>query len=118
MVILKRVAALGGSGIQDWFAERLSAVVLAAYTLFWLFFWLTHPGPISYLEWKSLFQSTGMRIFTLLSVLALCLHVRVGMWVVLTDYVKSTVMRMILNLAVLFQLILFVYWTVQILWGV
>lgn len=117
MAILKRVAALGGSGVQDWFAERLSAVILAAYTLFWLFFWATHSGSITYPEWKSVFQATSMRIFTLLSVLALCLHVRVGMWVVFTDYVKSTVVRMILNLAVLFQLVLFIYWTVQILWG-
>lgn len=117
MAVLKQVAALGGSGLQDWLAERVSALVLAAYTLFWLFFWISHPGPISYLEWKALFYSPGMRFFTLLSVISLALHARVGMWGVFADYVKSASLRIILNLTVLLQLILVVLWTIQILWG-
>lgn len=117
MAVLKQVAALGGSGLQDWLAERVSALVLAAYTLFWFFFWMSNPGPISYQEWKALFYSPGVRVFTLLAVVALAAHARVGMWAVFADYVKSASLRTILNLAVLFQLGLVVLWTIQILWG-
>lgn len=116
MAILKKVAALGRSGLHDWFYLRITALVLAGYTIYWLVLCVAHPGPFSYLEWKSLFQSPGMRLFTLLSVISLALHARAGLWAVFVDYVKSVPMRIVLNLAVLLQLILVVLWTIQILW--
>ena len=47
---IKSATGLTGSGSRDWIIQRISAVVLAVYSVVLLGFFLTH-GDVTYLEW-------------------------------------------------------------------
>ena len=117
------VSSLGRSGLYDWIIQRLSALVLGAYTLCILGSLLTHPD-MDFQQWQSIFATTPMRIFSLLTLLSLCAHGWIGMWTISTDYLTAELLgRKALWLRILFQigcvLLVFVYlvWGIQIFWG-
>lgn len=111
------------SGVSDWLVQRVSAYILGAYFLFLIGFLFcgesaTHAG------WVALFDCTAVRIFTLLSVLALAAHAWVGLWTVFTDYVnerqmgaKALVIRLFLQTGMAIFIFVYVVWAIQILWG-
>lgn len=47
---MKSATGLTGSGSRDWFIQRVSAVVLAAYTVV-LFGWILCKGGFDYQQW-------------------------------------------------------------------
>ena len=55
-----------------------------------------------------------MRLFNLLSILAIAAHAWVGMWTVFTDYVKSGGLRFVLQAAMILALLVYVFWGVMI----
>ena len=112
------------SGRYDWMAQRVSAVVLAAYTLFLLGYVLANPN-MDYAQWDALFAQSWMRIFSLLTLVALGAHAWVGMWTITTDYLTPMALGKwaggVRFLAQSFcgglMFVLFV-WGIQILWGI
>ena len=58
--------------------------------------------------------SLPMRLFTLLMILALVGHAWVGMWTVLTDYVKSNGLRFVLQSAMILAVLVYLFWGVMI----
>lgn len=124
MDMVTSVTNLSRSGLYDWMAQRVSAVLLAAYTLFLLGWFLANPG-LTYEDWVGLFSQNWMRIFSLLTLVALSVHAWVGMWTISTDYLtpmamgkSATVVRFLFQAACgLLMFVLFV-WGVQILWGI
>ena len=103
-------------GLRDWLMQRVSAVVMALYVLFMLGWLLLHPG-LGYDTWTELFSSSLMRTFTLLALLALYAHAWVGVRDVVMDYVRSAGARLVIHVLVILVLLLYVIWSVQILWG-
>ncbi len=71
--MVTNVTNFSRSGLYDWMAQRVSAVVLAAYSLFLLGYVIANPG-MGYAEWQGLFANNWMRIFSLLSLVALGAH--------------------------------------------
>ncbi len=110
------VTSFGRNGLSDWLVQRVSAVILAAYTVF-LMGWMILTPELDYLQWKALFDCTAMRIFSLLAILALAAHAWIGLWTVSTDYMKAAVVRVPFQVVVVLTLFVYVVWTVQILWG-
>ena len=114
--MVANITSLGRSGLYVWMVQRVTAVVLAAYILFLLGYFVATPD-LSYADWSGLFACTAMKIFTLMALISLSAHAWVGMWTISTDYLKNSVVRF------LFQGtcggIMFVYfvWGIQILWG-
>ncbi|WP_348701459.1 succinate dehydrogenase, hydrophobic membrane anchor protein [uncultured Marinobacter sp.] len=106
---------IGRSGIQDWIIQRVSAYVLALYTLFLLGFCLT--TEVDYETWSALFAQGWFKVFSLLALLSLAGHAWVGLWTVSTDYIKVAMARFLFQAA--FALVIFIYvvWGIQILWG-
>ncbi len=111
------------SGVSDWVVQRVSAYILGAYFLFIVGYLLCSKG-VYFSDWYALMSSTGMRIFTLLAILALAAHAWVGLWTVFTDYVterqmgpKATVIRLILQVGMALFIFVYVVWGIQILWG-
>lgn len=118
------VSSLGRSGVSDWIIQRVSAVIMLAWFGFVAFFIATH-APMAYEAWRALFTHLSMRIFTLVTMLALCAHAWIGMWTVATDYLnprmlgsKATVLRLLFQLVVLAVLATYLIWCIQILWSV
>jgi succinate dehydrogenase / fumarate reductase, membrane anchor subunit len=111
-VLMKSATGLTGSGSRDWVVQRISAVVLAVYSLVMLAWFLTHQPTFEL--WQGFMLSLPMRLFTLLTVLALVGHAWVGMWTVLTDYVKSNGLRFVLQSAMILAVLVYLFWGVMI----
>lgn len=112
---VKSASGLTGSGSRDWFLQRASAVILALYSLVILGFFLTRD--VNYDTWHCFMTSLPMKIFTLVSILALVFHAWVGMWTVFTDYVKSSGLRLVLQIATVAMILVYLVWGIIIFWG-
>ncbi|MDH4175800.1 MAG: succinate dehydrogenase, hydrophobic membrane anchor protein, partial [Betaproteobacteria bacterium] len=74
-------------GLRDWLAQRITAAIMAVYTVILLVV-LVGGMPITYAVWKDLFAQGWMRVATLLFGASLAWHAWVGMRDILMDYVK------------------------------
>lgn len=112
---MSRIITGAHYGLRDWLAQRISAVVMAAYTLI-VGAVLLFGQPISYGVWRDLFAHGWMRVATLLFAFSLAWHAWVGMRDILMDYVKPTGLRLALEILTLIVLAGYLGWTMQILW--
>lgn len=110
---IKSATGLTGSGSRDWIVQRISAVVLAIYSVVMIGFFLTH-GTVTYVEWLSFMTSLPMRLFTLVAIIALAGHAWVGMWTVFTDYVKSSGVRLVLQSLMIVAILFYLLWGIAI----
>ena len=110
--MMKSATGLTGSGSRDWVVQRISAVILAVYSVVMLAWFLTHQPTFEL--WRGFMLSLPMRLFNLLAILALVGHAWVGMWTVLTDYVKSSGLRFVLQAAMIIAIIVYLFWGVMI----
>jgi len=113
--MVNRVVVGAGYGLRDWLVQRMTAVVMLLYTVFFLSA-LAATRPMDHESWKGLFEHTWMRIPTLLFFLSLCLHLWVGVRDILMDYVKLTGLRLAFQVLVIVLLAAYFAWAVQILW--
>jgi succinate dehydrogenase / fumarate reductase membrane anchor subunit len=109
-----RKGCLLGRGLSDWLAQRATALVLAAYIFFLMGFFLTHP-QLDFTTWRTLFAATGMRVFSLLFWLALSWHAWIGLWTVVTDYVKPPAVRLMVLGLILLALALMLGWALVVM---
>ena len=112
---MKRLVVGAHYGLRDWLAQRITAVVMAAYTVVLAAVFLKH-SPLAYHAWKDLFAQGWMRVATLLFAVSLVWHAWVGVRDILMDYVKPDGLRLALQVATLLLLAACLGWTVQILW--
>lgn len=115
--MVKSVLSVSRSGLRDWLIQRVSAVVMAIYSVGLVAYFLTHPN-FDYVDWQALFSQTWVKLATLLFVLSLLFHAWVGMWTIFTDYVKPFFLRLVFHVVVFFALVAFFLWALTILWGV
>jgi succinate dehydrogenase / fumarate reductase, membrane anchor subunit len=104
-------------GFGSWLAQRLTAAVMAFYTLiFAVGVLLAHPTR--YAAWRGLFAQGWMKFATLIFFLSLSYHAWVGMRDILMDYVKPAGLRLLFHTVVVLLLIGCAGWALQILWRV
>jgi succinate dehydrogenase / fumarate reductase membrane anchor subunit len=103
-------------GTGEWLLQRLTAVIMAVYTLGLLVTVLWH-APASYTEWKGFFAGNFPRLATMLFFTALLYHAWVGMRDILMDYVKPTGIRLMLQFAVVVALLYYLIWAASVLWA-
>ena len=123
------ITSFGRSGLSDWLVQRVTAVILLAYTIF--ITWQLACGT-DYPQWRALFEQTWVRVFSLSALLSTVAHAWVGLWAVSTDYLVEHVLRIKTNeflasranlLRWAFQgacgIVAFYYlvWGIQVLWS-
>lgn len=120
---IKSATGLTGSGSRDWIVQRISAVVLAVYSVVLLGFFLTH-GNVTFFDWSQFMMSLPMRLFSLIAILALAGHAWVGMWTVFTDYITTgklggiaAGLRLVLQTLMIIAILVFLFWGIMIFWG-
>lgn len=113
---VRTITNLSRSGLSDWLIQRVSAVIMALYLLFITYVFLTH-SPVDYALWSALFSHTSMRIFSLLCLLSLLGHAWIGIWTILTDYLKCAILRGTLQILIIIALIAALAWGIQTLWS-
>jgi len=103
-------------GMRLWLAQRISAVVMAVYTvLFGLR--LAIKQPAGYEAWQLFMAPSWWRILTLLFFISLYMHAWLGVRDVLKDYVFNLKLRVVLQTLVDVLLIVYLCWVSIILWG-
>lgn len=115
--MVKRVIVGAHYGLRGWLVQRITAVVMALYTLLLLLILMIAP-PKHYLAWKTLFANQGMKLATFLFLASIFAHAWVGMRDILMDYVKPTGLRLALEAVVALALVAYAGWALQILWSV
>ena len=114
--MVKRVVVGAHYGWLDWLAQRVTALIMAVYTLLLLGMALYHGG-IGFPLWQALFSHTAFRIVTLLFGLALLWHAWIGVRDIWMDYIKPTALRLTLEVVTVIGLMGYVAWVLLILWG-
>lgn len=102
-------------GLRDWLAQRVTAVVMAIYTVVLLVAFLG-CSEISYEGWAGLFAQQWFKLLTFATFLGLVYHAWVGMRNIWMDYVKPIALRLTLQVITIVWLLGCAGWAVQILW--
>ena len=103
------------AGLQAWMLQRLSALYLAAYTLYLLWHFIRH-APDGYQTWHAWIATPAVGISAALFFLALLLHAWVGLRDILMDYVHTLTLRLGLTALLLLGLTACGLWALHILW--
>lgn len=85
--MVSNASALGRNGVHDFILVRATAIVLTLYIIYMVGFFAT-SGELTYEVWIGFFASAFTKVFTLLALFSILIHAWIGMWQVLTDYVK------------------------------
>jgi succinate dehydrogenase / fumarate reductase, membrane anchor subunit len=112
----KRVVSGAHYGLRDWLAQRVTATLMALFTLVVLAQVIFTSGPLGYEGWAGIFASQWMKVLTFSVIVALLYHVWVGMRDVWMDYVKPVGVRLALHVFTLVWLVGCAGWAIQVLW--
>lgn len=103
-------------GTRDWLAQRVTAIVMAIYTVILLVVFMT-GDDFGYQGWAGMFAQQWFKIATFVTILSLIYHAWVGMRNILMDYCTHSVgLRLVLQVATLLWLVGCAGWAAQIIW--
>lgn len=112
----KRLTVGAGYGLRDWMAQRVTALLMALFTLVVLVQVLFTKGPIGYTQWAGIFAAQWMKFLTFAVIIALLYHVWVGVRDIWMDYIKPVGLRLALHVFSIVWLVGCAGWAVQVLW--
>lgn len=114
--MVSNASALGRNGVHDWLLLRAAAMIMTLYVLYILGF-IVMSGHLTWDIWREFFASSFTKVFTLLTLLSILIHGWIGMWQVLTDYIKPLVMRLLLQFLVVVVLSVYAIYGTVVVWG-
>ena len=113
----KRIVVGAHYGLRDWLAQRVTAGLMALFTVIVLAQVLLNKGPMGYDKWAGIFASQWMKVLTFSVIIALVYHIWVGMRDIWMDYVTSAVwLRLCLQIFSIVWLVGCAGWAIQVLW--
>jgi succinate dehydrogenase / fumarate reductase, membrane anchor subunit len=111
----KRLVVGAHYGLRDWLSQRVTAVLMALFTIA-LLVQVLFGGPLGYDRWAAIFSAQWMKLLSFVVFIALGWHAWVGMRDIWMDYVKPVALRLILQVATIVWLVGCMGWAVQVLW--
>ena len=111
----KRTVVGAHYGLRDWLAQRVTAALMALFTLA-LIVQVLLPGEMGYDKWAGIFSRQWMKVLTFVVIVSLLYHVWVGMRDVWMDYVKPVAVRLVLQVFTIVWLVGCAGWAIQVLW--
>ena len=115
MVTRDRVPVGAHYGWRDWLVQRVTAVIMAAYTVLILFLLLWFGG-LDRAAWQATFANELFRIASFVFMLALLWHAWIGVRNISMDYVKPTALRIPVLAVLATVLVAYIGWTLRVLW--
>ena len=112
----RRVVTGAHYGMRDWLSQRVTATLMALFTVLLLAQLIFISGPIGYDVWAGIFAAQWMKVLTLVIFIALGWHAWVGIRDIWMDYVKPVSIRLLCQVATMLWLIGCAGWAAQILW--
>ena len=113
----KRLVVGAHYGLRDWLAQRVTAVLMALFTLAIIVQVLT-PGQLDYYKWAGIFSHQWMKVLTFVTIVSIVWHAWVGVRDVRMDYVKPFAQRLVLQVAAIVWLVGCAGWALQVLWRI
>jgi succinate dehydrogenase / fumarate reductase membrane anchor subunit len=114
----KRLAVGAHYGMRDWLAQRVTATLMALFTLVLLEQVIFNKGPMGYDKWAGIFSGQCMKFMTFVVIIALLYHAWVGIRDIWMDYVKPVSVRLTLQVFSIVWLVGCAGWAIQVLWRV
>ena len=111
----KRTVVGAHYGLRDWLAQRITAALMALFTLA-LIVQILLPGEMGYDKWAGIFSRQWMKALTFVVIVSLLYHVWVGMRDVWMDYVKPVGIKLVLQVFTIVWLVGCAGWAIQVLW--
>jgi len=111
----KRLVVGAHYGLRDWLAQRVTAVLMALFTVA-LLVQVLMPGALGYDRWAAIFSQQWMKVLTFVTILSLTYHAWVGVRDIWMDYVKPVGLRLALHVFTLVWLTGCAGWAIQVLW--
>lgn len=112
----KRLVVGAHYGMRDWLSQRVTAVVMAMFTLLVLAQLIFSKGPIGYELWAGIFSPQWMKSLTFVVIASMLYHVWVGMRNVFMDYVKPSWVRFVMHVFAIVWLTACAGGAIQALW--
>ncbi len=113
----RRIVTGAHYGMRDWLAQRVTAALMALFTILVLAQVLFSKGPIGYDLWAGIFAPQWMKVLTFAVIFALIWHIWVGMRDIWMDYVTaSAALRLVLQVFTMVWLVGCGGWAIQVLW--
>ena len=111
----KRLVVGAHYGLRDWLSQRITASLMALFTLV-VIAQVLLPGSMGYDKWAGIFSHQWMKVLTFVVIIAMLMHVWVGVRDVLMDYVKAVGARLTLQVATIVWLVGCAGWAIQVIW--
>jgi succinate dehydrogenase / fumarate reductase membrane anchor subunit len=111
----KRIVTGASYGLRDWLAQRITAVLMALFTVV-LLAQVVFGGPLGYDTWAGIFSQQWMKTLTFVVIIAMLYHVWVGMRDLFMDYIKPVGIRLTLQVFSIVWLVGCAGWAIQVLW--
>ena len=99
----KRVVVGAHYGLRDWLVQRVTAGLMALFTVVLLAQVLLSSGEIGYDKWAGIFSTQWMKALTFSVLVAFAWHVWVGV-------------RLVLQVFTIVWLVSCIGWAIQVLW--
>lgn len=104
-------------GTRDWMAQRVTALLMAIYTIVLLMAFLL-AEDVSYRGWAGLFAQQWFKMLTFATLVGVFYHAWVGIRNIWMDYVKPISVRLTLEIITIVWLLGCAGWAIQIIWRV
>jgi succinate dehydrogenase / fumarate reductase, membrane anchor subunit len=111
----KRIVVGAHYGSRDWLSQRVTAVLMAAFTVV-LVVQVLLPGEMGYYKWAGIFAPQWMKVLSFVVIVALAWHAWVGIRDIWMDYVKPAGIRLALQVFSIVWLLGCAGWAVQVIW--
>ena len=112
----KRIVVGAHYGLRDWLAQRVTAALIALFTLIVLIQVVLGSGEIGYDKWAGIFAAQWMKALTFAVIVALIYHVWIGLRDIWMDYIKPLGLRLALHIFTIVWLLSCLGWAIQVLW--
>ena len=111
----KRTVVGAHYGLRDWLSQRVTAALMALFTLAVLV-QVLWPGEMGYDKWAGIFSKQWMKVLTFTVIVSLLVHVWVGMRDIWMDYVQPVAIRLAAQIFTIVWLVGCAGWAIQVLW--
>ena len=111
----KRITVGAGYGMRDWLMQRITAVIMLAFTLV-LIVTLFSSSAKGYAWWAGLMSDWCMQGMAMIAFVALAWHAWVGTRDIWMDYVKPTGIRLTLHVITIAWMLGSLLLAVRVLW--
>ncbi|WP_120510417.1 succinate dehydrogenase, hydrophobic membrane anchor protein [Photobacterium salinisoli] len=114
--MVSNVSTIGRNGVHDFILIRATAIILTLYTIYMVYFFAFGP-ELNFETWTAFFSKLSTKVFTMLALASVLIHGWIGMWQVLTDYIKPAFLRAGLMFAIVAVLFVYLLSGFFIVWG-